>query len=292
MKNMVQAIRRHIETQGWVMVAQVLIALFFFAASMYKVQSFFIDHDQTLRGHFAFWISLDLPPLWYRTLLLWMMDLPWGEPILEALALLLQAIPAALLLLNTRTRVAGWLLLIIQVNIFLGTFHHRNFNEFVGGSVWICLFYIFRRANGTFAKHVWHALTGLLFVWAALFVHNRYLMGDPWLSSVAWQRAHLETDVISIGHTWKQLVLWFSTTSIGTLLWAGTWWVACASSFALLFPRWRLYGGSLLLVLAILRTLTWMNSITSEGVLATLVLFLWVTNEEWLQNRVQKNTAV
>lgn len=291
MMPLLAAIHRHIQKYGWVRIAQTLMALFFLAAAMYKIQSFFWDHDQTLRGHFNFWVSMNLPPLWYRSLMFWMMSLPYGEVIMEASATALQAIPAVLLLMNTRTRLAGWLLAIIQVNIFLGTFHHRNFNEFVGGSLWVCLYFILRKADGSFDRRAWHVLTVALFAWAALFVHNRYLMGDPWLSSVAWQRAHLAADVMSISNIWKHMVLWFSSTYIGALCWAGVWWAGLVSTAALLIPRWRLAGGSILLILALLRTLTWMNSITSEGVLATLILFLWVAQEEFLVHRAQKNTA-
>ncbi len=285
MKNVMLIIRRHIATYGWVYVAQGLMALFFIAASMYKIQSFFIDHDQTLRGHLDFWVSMNLPPMWYRSLLYWMMSLPYGEAVLEAVATLLQAIPATLFILNYRTRMAGWLLLIIQVNIFLGTLAHPNFNEFVGGSIWVCLFFIFRRPDNTWSKSAWTFLTFLLFLWAGLFIKNRYGMGDPWLSSVSWQRDHLQADVMSIAYPWKQLVLWFSSTTIGALAWAGTWWVELAATLGLLVRRYRLHAGSVLLIFALLRTLTWMNSITSEGVLATLVLLLWVTQEEALKHR-------
>lgn len=285
MSSLLSIIRRHIATYGWVYVAQVLMALFFIAASMYKVQSFFVDHDQTLRGHLDFWVSMNLPPLWYRSLLYWMMSLPYGETALEATATLLQAIPAALLIINYRTRLAGWLLLIIQTNIFLGTLYHPNFNEFVGGSIWVCLFFVLRKPDGTWGKTRWGTLTFLLFLWAGFFVKNRYGMGDPWLSSVDWQRAHLQADVMSFAYPWKQMVLWFSSTAIGTFAWAAAWWVQLAATFGLLFRRCRLHAGSILLVFALLRTLTWMNSITSEGVLACLVLFLWVTQEEALRNR-------
>jgi hypothetical protein len=281
------------------MIAQYLIAFFFIAASLYKIESFFLDHDQTLRRHFEFWISLNLPPMWYRSLMFWMMGLPHGEQAMEASATLLQFIPAIMLLANYRTRLAGWLLAVIQVNIFLATFYHPNFNEFVGGSLWICLFFILRKNDGTWNKRAWQVLTGLLFVWAAVFVRNRFNAGDPWLSSVPWQRLHLQADVLSIAYPWKTMVLWLSGTTVGAILWAGVWWMELAATF-LLLTRLRLYGGAALLIFAMLRTLTWMNSITSEGVLATLILFLWVAQEEALQHRsaqektigFTKNTAV
>jgi len=90
--------------------------------------------------------------------------------------------------------------------------------------------------------------------------------------------------VMSFTFFWKQLALALSATAVGAYLWVSVWWTTAAATFGLL-TRLRLYAGSILLLLAFLRTLTWLNSITSEGVLACLVVFLWVTQEEALQHR-------
>lgn len=279
-------LRLMIARRGWVPVAQTLVGLFFIAAAMYKVQSFFVAGDQSLTRHFEYWVSMDLPPQWYRSLMHTVLGIPGGEKTMEILALTLQAVPGLLFVLNRRTRLAGFLLLIIQTNIFLGTFHHLNFNEFVGGSIWICFFFLLRENDGTFTSRNWNVLTWSLGCWAALFAYNRYMVGDPWLTSVAWQQNHLRNDVLSVAYTWKTLVLWFSSTPIGALAWASVWWVSAVSTVMLFLRRTRLCGGSLLLMFAILRTLTWMNAITSEGVLAVLILFLWVTQEEAREHRL------
>lgn len=282
-KNYVRELPGRLGGDTWVYAAQILAGLFFIAASVYKLDSFFLTGDQTLHGHFAYWESMGLPPMWFRAFMHWMFAMPWGEKFMEAGATGLQAVAGFLFLINRKTRFAGVCLLFIQSLVFLGTYHHLGFNEFVGLSLWIAVYFVLRpHEPSAMKKRVWQFLTLGIVVLSALYVYNRYRVGDPWISSVTWQRHHFAAEIMPTAFWWKQIVLAISSTSVGMALWASVWWIELLCTCGLL-TKYRLPAGAILLLLAILRTLTWINSITSQGVLTVLTLFLWVVQEECMQ---------
>ncbi|MBI1812496.1 hypothetical protein HY285_00940 [Candidatus Peregrinibacteria bacterium] len=268
----------------WVRVVQIFVGLFFLGAAMFKVTIYFGHHARALTDDFAYWTRNGWPLHAYRVLMEWLFSVPHVTGVLEVLTILLQAIPGFMLVTNIKPRLAGAALFLFQINIFLGTFHQTGFNEFVGMSLWIALFFALRPQNETWNHKLWHAMTLLVFLFTLLFLYNRYLQDDPWPSGYLWQRTHLQQDVMSTALWWKRMVLWISRGTIGEILWTSVWWVDLLFCF-LLLTRWRLQAGAVLLAFAILRSLTWMNSITSQGVLTVLFLFLWMSQEEVMQRK-------
>ena len=262
----------------WTFVAQLLIGLFFLAAAYHKILIYVVD-GRTIVDDVAYWESMSLPPRWYTALLHWMFSLPYGHRVLEIAVMLLQGIGGVFLLLNRRIRLAGWMLVFVQANVFLGTFHHRGFNEFVGVSLIMSLYFALRPRNAQWNARAWNAIVVLTAADTVLYLYNRWNMGDPWISSVAWQRLDLQQDVMSTSWAWKSAVLRLSETSIGPLLWTAPWWMGAALVAFVLWRKTRSYALAGLTILAILRTLTWINSITSQGVLFVLLYFLVLANE-------------
>ncbi|MBI3618585.1 hypothetical protein HY213_00950 [Candidatus Peregrinibacteria bacterium] len=302
---MVSTLRAHIDRlverqpkDFWIRVVQTFVGLFFLGAAMFKVTIYFGPHARSLTDDFAYWTRNGWPLHAYRVMMEWLFSIPHVISVLEVLTILLQAIPGFMLVTNIKPRLAGMALLLFQINIFLGTFHQTGFNEFVGMSLWIAAFFMLRPKTGParrsppeadeggrWNRKLWHAMTLIVFLTTLLFLYNRSLQGDPWPSAYAWQRMHLQQDVMSTALWWKRMVLALSQGTIGQILWTSHWWMELALCF-LLLTRWRLQAGAVLLVLAILRSLTWMNSITSQGVLTVLFLFLWMVQEEVMQRNV------
>lgn len=261
----------------WTLAAQVLVGLFFVAAAYHKVFIYFID-GRSIMDDFAYWESSDFPPHWYRWFVHAIDALPYGSRFMEISVIGSQGVAGALLAFNRRTRIAGWLLLFVQANVFLGTFHHRGFNEFVGVSLVTALVFVLRNASGRFSPAAWRAVTWSMASVTALYLYNRGVMGDPWTESFAWQRLDLQQDVMSTTWAWKASALWLADLPFGAYLWAAPWWISIALT-GLLFTRLRPYACAGLLLFAILRTLTWTNSITSQGVVFVLLYFLWLATD-------------
>lgn len=262
----------------WVFAAQLFIGSFFIAAAYYKITIYFVE-GRSIADDFSYWEGNGWPPMWYRWFIHALFDLPYGHRILELSVIVSQAAGGILLCINRGTRAAGWVLLFVQCNVFLGTFHHRGFNEFVGISLWVAAFFALRPRSGTFAPRAWKLLTVALAGFAALYLYNRYVMGDPWTSSFAWQRLDLQQDVMSSSWFVKRTALWIASLSFAPVLWASVWWTSCAC-VPLIFTPWRMHAVALLTVFAILRTVVWTNSITSQGVFFVLLYFLWMAYED------------
>ena len=293
---------------SWPSIAQTFIGLFFIGAGLFKLENYFLVGDQSLTRHFQFWIDNGWPPSWSLPLFHWgqLHPLP-----LSALVIALQITSGILLVLHWHRHLAASLLLLVQTGIFLGTFHHRGFNEFVGTSLWVALFYLFKPepssrhqapcvmvslpagqagsvepSQGAWCfrlKFWWPILTYLFIGIALLQLYNRFVVGDPWMSSVPWQIEHLSADVMSIHPLWKNFSIMIAQTSWGKYLWLASWWIqlACVLGF---LTRFRLYSGALLLCLWFLHIWTWMNGITSQGVLWLLATLVWVTEEHQQRN--------
>lgn len=262
----------------WVFVAQFFIGIFFIAAAYYKITIYF-GEGRSIADDFAYWEGNGWPPMWYRWFIHAMLDLPYGHRILELSVIILQATGGALLLCNRWVRTGAWLLLFVQTNVLLGTFHHRGFNEFVGISLWAAAFFAIRPTSGTFSPRVWRVFTVTIAGLAGLYLYNRYLMGDPWTSSFVWQRLDLQQDVMSSSWLIKRTVLRVAELPFADVLWASPWWISVAC-VGLFFTRYKMHAASILLVFAILRTVTWANSVTSQGVFFVLLYFLWMAEED------------
>ncbi len=272
--------------ERWVYVVQILIGLFFIGAATFKTFSFIILNDQHLEGHFAYWVSMGLPPTWFRILIEWMFTLPYGEEFMEISTILLQIVPGFLLVINRYTRIAGFLLLYIQSIVFLGTFFHLGFNEFVGLSIWIALYFACRPSDPKHWKPwAWKIFRAGIVLLMGLYLYNRFhSYQDGLLSSFEWQRNEMEQEVMSIHPLWKQLHLYLFQGTIGAFIITSFWWIQLGCVVTVL-TRWRLYAGAILLSFAVYRCLTWTNAITSQGVLTVLFLFLWLAQEELLMRR-------
>lgn len=266
----------------WVRTAQIFVGLFFIGSGFFKLFNYFIIGDQSLAGHFQFWIDNGWPPDWYLPFMHWGQSNPVP---LSIVVIAMQFIPGFLLLINWRVREAMSALLLVQIGIFLGVLGHLGFNEFVGISLWIVLFYVLKpKGSLDWNLKKWRIFTFLLIGLSLLQLYNRYAPGDPWISAAAWQREHLAADVMSVSVLWKQFILWISSGSWGEYLWAGSWWIQLACTL-LLFTRWRLIGGAGLLLFAMGHVWTWMNAVTSQGVLWVLAWYVWTTQEELLHSR-------
>lgn len=266
----------------WVRLAQIFVGLFFVGAGLFKLFNYFIIGDQSLIGHFQFWLDNGWPPLWYAEFMRWGQAHP--KP-LQAFTILFQLIPGALLVVHLWRRPAAAILLFMQLGIFMGVFHHRGFNEFVGISLWIVLFYLLAPDKSEqWHRKLWAGFTFLLIGLALLQLYNRLLPGDPWIANIAWQREHLAADVMSFSPAWKAFVLGISETTWGHFLWVASFWFQLLC-ILLLITRLRLYAGAALLLIWILHVWTWTNAVTSQGVLWTLVFFVWTTQEELLQRK-------
>ncbi len=268
-------IPKYSDSAFWRYLPQCLLGLFFVSAATFKLKySFFGIADVPLSDVFRYWISEGFPLSAYQSFMEHAM--PYSK-LLAALVIALQGMVGVLLVMNTRTVLAGYLLLFLQINIFLGTFHSRAFNDFVGISLWIALYFILR----DWLRHpkVWLAMTAVFIglEWFNVFI--RYGAGDPWLSAFEWQRAHFAQNVMSVSPHLKQWVLIATRGAIGPWLWASMWWLHLGLSMGML-TRYRLQFAVVLMILHLSRTIIWTNAIGSEGVLWILALFLWMTHEE------------
>lgn len=269
-------LRRLTPADGWVGVARIFVGLFFLSAALYKFGDFFLVGNQTITLHVQNWINIGWMPQWYQWIILHLLALPYGNITIEVLTILLQGIPAILLIVRKYTRVAGVLLLLVHLNILSALSLLPFGDELTGWAVWIALFFV----CFPMSRRTWRLLTFVLIGLLFLHLYNRVtLADDQWPSSVAWHRIHLEQDIMSIHPLWKSMALAFSATIIGWAVWAAIWWVEVLLTFVL-FTRWRLYGGAVLLGIFILKALTWMSAMTSHGVLMVLTLFLWTVHEE------------
>lgn len=271
-------IPKYSDPSFWRYLPQLLLGFFFVSAAYFKLRySFFGIADVPLDQVFHFWMNEGFPLSVYGSFMTFM--LPYSR-LVAALVIALQATVGVLLVCNYRVRLAGALLLFLQVNIFLGTFHSRAFNGFVGISLWLAVYFVFHSRW----KHprAWFMMT-LLFVaidWFHLYV--RYLSDDPWLQAYAWQRVHFAQNVMSVSPYLKQWVLFATGGALGPWLWASMWWLHLGLSIGML-TRYRLHFAAALMVLLFSRTVIWTNTIGSEGVLWLLILFLWMTQEEGIR---------
>ncbi len=262
----------------WTLVAQVLVGLFFLSAAWHKIDMYLVD-GRSIADDFAYWESSGFPPQWYRAFMHALFAIPYGHRILEIAVIALQGAGGALLVANRRTGIAGLLLFFVQANVFLGTFHHLGFNEFVGVSLITAWYFVLRPEDGRWTEPRWRAVAWPVAAVTALFLYNRWVMGDPWIANVEWRRLELQQDVMSSFFLWKSTALAIADSPVGPYAWVAPWWIGLALLPGLFVRRLRSHALAGLLILATLRTLTWMNSITSQGVLFVLLYFLVLADE-------------
>ncbi|MBP9773975.1 MAG: hypothetical protein KBD00_05135 [Candidatus Peribacteraceae bacterium] len=263
----------------WRYIAQAFMGLFFCAAAYYKLtDSFFGLSEVPLNVVFDFWIKQGYPIGFYKSLM--QMAMPYVA-YLSGLVILMQGAFGIMMLYNVAKRTAAIILLVVQLNIFLGTFHHTGFNVFVGISLWVALYYLFQKDIEK-RRWIWGLLTLLLVSCDLLHLWIRYKVGDPWIAAYSWQRLHFSQNVMSISPFIKHAFLWLSQGTIGMYIWASMWWLHVVLALGLL-TRWRLQGGVALVLYFYFRAIIWTNVVGSDGVLWTLVLFVFITEEEYRQ---------
>lgn len=266
----------------WRYIAQVFIGLFFCAAAYYKLtDSFFGMADVPLNVVFDYWMKQGYPVWFYKNLML--MAAPYLGYV-SAAVILMQGLFGLMMIYNVGKRTAALILFLVQINIFLATFHHTGFNVFVGLSLWIALYYLLQQYI-EMRRWIWAALTVALCTLIALHLRIRFSAGDPWISAYGWQRQHFVQNVMSISPLIKHIFLWISQGTIGMYLWAGMWWLQGVLAIGLL-TRWRLQSGIVFVLYSYFRAIVWTNVVGSDGVLWTLVLFIFITQEEFLQSAI------
>lgn len=269
---------------SWCRTAEIVVGFFFLGAALYKLRNYILIEDSHLLGHFQYWKDEGWVVSWLPMILDPILTYPGGEQALEILVILLQAIPGFLLVYGRGTRFAGLCMVLIQTIVYLGTYHHRHFNEFVGISIWIGFFFLlqgkrWKRDDWNFWW--WQAVTLGLMYFVALYAWNRYWMGDAWLVNMPSMREHLGEYVVSSSVVWKEFVLDITSFYWVQVLWAGIWWLTVGLIPLLIWPKTARFAGAALLLLATFRSMTWLNVYESQGVLWVVVLFLWTTHAEY-----------
>ncbi|HRH92989.1 MAG TPA: DoxX family membrane protein [Candidatus Peribacteria bacterium] len=282
-KRRLQAKTRRLLTQDWlwVRVAQIFVGLFFVAASYFKLtDSFFGARIVPISQDINYWLDSGFTLRGYREFLKFM--LPYAD-FLASVVILCQCAVGVLLVYNKRLRWAAMILIFVQTNILLSTFNGFGFIVFSGVAIWLGVFYFFRESM---TPRIWSLLTWALLLLGFKYQHQRYVVGDAWMSSFAPQYAHFQQDVMSIHPVLKQWLMnfWDGHAVLAPWLWASSWWIHTAL-LLLMLTRFRLYAGFGWLLIWVHRELVWTTGVTGEGTLYVLVLFTWVTFEEYMQQR-------
>ncbi len=270
-----------VQDSFWPRIAQVFVGLFFVAASYFKLtDSFFGARIVPLSQDINYWLESGFTLRGYREFLKFM--LPYAD-FLASVVILSQCAIGILLIYNKKLRWAGLLLVFVQTNILLSTFNGFGFLVFSGVAIWLGVFYFFRESM---TPRIWSLLTFVLLLLGFKYQHMRYIVGDPWTSSFVGQYAHFQQDIMSVHPVLKQWIMNFIDGHMtwAPWLWASPWWIHTFVLF-FIFTRFRLYAGFIWLLIWVQRELLWTTGVTGEGTLYVLVLFTWVTFEEYMQQR-------
>ncbi len=263
----------------WTRIAQLFVGLFFVAAAYFKLtDSFFGARIVPLATDINYWLDAGFTMKGYDAFLRFM--LPYAD-VLAGIVIFCQATVGVLLIYNKKVRWAGVVLLFVQTNILLSSFHGFGFIVFSGVAIWLGLLYFFR---DSMTPRKWALLTFVLILIGFKYQEQRWIMGDQWLSSFPGQYDHFQMDIMSVHPVLKQWVMNLvdAYPDAVSWWWAGSWWLHTAALF-LMFTRYRLYAGYFWLLIWVQRSLVWTTGVTGEGTLYTLVLFTWVTFEEYMQ---------
>lgn len=266
----------------WTDCARILLALFFINAALYKLSNYLLVGDQILADRLQDWIDYGWPVSWYEKLMVWYQ--PYDRLIATHI-IVSQYVCGLLWLTNRWLRIGALILFFVQINIFLAAFHNSSFIEFTGISLWVCLFFFLRPSDGSvFSRKQWMILTWILAALCFLQLFNRTFTGDQWPSSMVNHRENFAADIMSISSVWKPFVLWLLSLPGAAYVYAGSWWLHIPLILGL-FTRYRLYCGAIILTFWIITCWTWMNFVTSQGVLWVLTMFLWCTEEYALRKQ-------
>lgn len=233
--------------------------------------------SMSLDGIFHYWINSGFPVPLYAGFLNWAAQY---ESLFSAVVILLQAAAGLLLVLNVRTRIAGALIIFVQLNVYLATYYQLELRVLNSEAMWIGLFFLARpEMNG----RLWQLMTyGIVVVFGVHLFGRAVMFGDPFSNNFAWQHHLFSSTVMSSWPGLKRGVLWLMAMRIGPLLWISTWWIKSLLAIGLL-TRYRLWVGAALLIIFIGDTLVWLNVFSCEGVMWSLVFFLWTVHELELQ---------
>lgn len=194
--------------------------------------------------------------------------------------IVVQAIVGILLITHRQPRLAGLLILIVQGNIYMATYHHAELRVLGSQAMWFGIFFL---ARPYMHGRLWNAMTIVLCCIGLMHLYARYQFGDPWFASYAWQRQHYIEHVMGSSVAIKQLFLTMTEGAVGRFLWAAGWWFKLVLALGLL-TRHRLLAGSLWLVYFMWISVVWLNAWNCEGVFWVLILFVWVTWEYRLRS--------
>lgn len=279
----------HPERGSWVQLAQVFIGLFFMGAGAWKFYNYFLTGDQLFYNHMAFWLDKGWPPDWYEPFMRNIAQM--HDHTFAVLVMLMQFIPGLMIMANVKARWAGFILLLLQINVFLGVFGHTNFNEFVGLSLWMALFYALKPADPReMSPRVWLFLKVLFVVFAGLLAYNRWNYDDPWMRGYLYQRDQLAQDVVSSFIYIKLFVLWLTQFTWFGYVWVSKWWLRVVFT-GLLLTRWAAFAGAALLVMQTTSVMVWLNGTTSQGVLWVVGFFTFVTMEQFMRMLDKKDPS-
>jgi len=262
-------------------VSQAFTGLFFMSAGSWKLYNYFLTGDQSMYHHMQYWLDKGWPPWWYG----WFMKnaVMFHDTTFAILVVLLQFVPGFMILMNIKARVAAFFLLFLQCLVFLGVFGHTNFNEFVGLSIWMALFYVLKPANpADMDTRVWWLLKILFLIPAGLFLYNRWNYDDPWLRGFLYQKEQLTKDVMSSHIYVKLALMWLIQFKVVMWLWIAKWWIRVFLACMLLVPKYSVKAGAILLTLHVFQVIIWLNGTTGQGTLWVVGMFMFVTMDHYM----------
>lgn len=257
---------------------QFFIGLFFLTAAYLKwAQALFGPHRIALDAIFLHWMRNGMPLEWYKDFMTW--SLPYTDW-LAAIVILLQGLAGLLLILNWRVRLAGLCMFIVQLNVYLATYHQLELRVLGSQAMLMSIFFF---ARSEMRGRVWALMTYAMVLIGLVHLYGRYMyFSDASMEAALWQRGYFALYNMSSWPGLKSFVLWATAGTAGMLLWAGMFWIKLGLLFGML-TRYRLQAGAALLVIVLSATLIWLNTWSCEGVFWVLLLFLWVVHERELQ---------
>ena len=271
----------------WGYMPQLFVGLFFMAAAFLKWwEALFGEHRFSLGQIFEIWAGQHWGLEIYARLMQWLM--PYSD-VLAAIVILLQAAAGLMLVMNWRTRIAGAIIVLVQVNVYLAIYHQLELRVLNSEAIWIGIFYF---ARPEMRGRLWTLMTYTLVFLMANHLYGRMTMfDDHLLSAFAFQHKWFAYFTMSSWPGLKRFVLWVSASAWGPTLWASGWYLKGLLSLGML-TRYRLYFGAALLVTMFAVTLVWLNSFSCEGAFWVIILFIWTAHEWLLQRGVKRITTL
>lgn len=257
----------------WVRLGQLLIGAFFLASAYWKLSDgFFFAKTAPLTHDWQYWLDAGFTVRWYRPVLTWLM--PYADIVASAV-IAFHAIAGALLVIGRWPRVAGSLLLLVQINIFLATFFWWGFFIMVGYSIWLSVYYILLPGM---TPRTWRMLSIAFLFFFMIMLIRRWTQNDLWPSSFPAHFANFQEEAMSVHPAIKNVVIDLSSTPMGRWIWSGMWWFQLLL-LLLCFTRYRLIAAIAITTILMGRAATWMSVMAAEAVLHVLAWFCFVAEE-------------